>query len=116
MKRILVLGPEERGKPSLERGHVDLCRLPPRVEFVSGAGAYDSVIVINDGGADTIRRVQLALDMCGRRRPLAIGVLTYLAAPALGRDPGDAALADWLGSQLRIEMKEAMLSLEYQAD
>ncbi len=116
MKRILVLGPEEPGEPSLERGHVDLCRVAPTAHAVGSPGAYQSVIVINDGGADTIRRVQMALDMRGRHRRAAVGVLTYLPAPALGPDPGEVALADWLWSQLRIEMKEAMLSVEYQAD
>ena len=116
MKRILVLGPEEPGEPSLERGHVDLCRVGPAAEVAAGRTAYQSVIVINDGSAETIRRVQMALDMRRRHKQLAIGVLSYLAAPALGLDPGEAALADWLWTQLRVEMKGATLSVEYQAD
>jgi hypothetical protein len=117
VKPILVLGPELPGAPSLERGQVDLCRVTPPAEVVAGAD-YDSVIVINDGGAGTIRRVQMALDMRERGNRLAVGVLTYLAVPALGLEGGDAALANWLAlwPQLRVELKEAILSLEYQAD
>jgi hypothetical protein len=117
VKPILVLGPEEPGAPSLVRGHVDLCRVPPPAEVVAGAGVYESVIVINDGGAGTIRRVQMALDMRGRGGPVSVGVLTYLVVP-LGLDPADPALAEWpsLWPQLKVELKEAMLSLEYQAD
>ena len=115
MKPILVLGPAEPGAPSLEHGEVDLCRSPPPAEVV--AGAYDSIIVINDGGAGTIRRVQMALDLRGRGGRLSVGVLTYLAVP-LGLDAGDPALAEWLAlwPQLKVELKEAMLNLEYQAD
>jgi hypothetical protein len=116
VKRILVLGPEEPGEPSIERGHVDLCRTGSAAEVVAGRAAYQTVIVINDGSAGTIRRMQVALDMRARHQRLAIGVLTYLAAPALGLDPGEVALADWLRTQLRVEMKEATLSVEYQAD
>jgi hypothetical protein len=112
-----VLGPEEPGEPSLERGQVDLCRVPPPAEVVAGAGVYDSVIVINDGGAGTIRRVQMALDLRGRGGRMSVGVLTYLAVP-LGLDADDPALAEWLEMwpQLKVELKDAMLSLEYQAD
>jgi hypothetical protein len=117
VKPILVLGPEEPGAPSLERGQVDLCRVSPPAEVVAGAGVYDSVIVINDGGAGTLRRVRMALDMRGRGGPVSVGVLTYLVVP-LGLDPADPALADCLEMwpQLKVELKEAMLSLEYQAD
>jgi len=118
LKPILLLGPEQAGAPALERGHVDLCRVAPSAEVAVGEDAYDSVIVINDGGAGTIRRVQMALGMRCRGGRLAVGVLTYLAVPAFGLDAGEAALADWLAlwPQLRVELKEAMLNLEYQAD
>ena len=118
MKPILVLGPEEPGAPALERGQLDLCRVAPTAEVVPGAGVYDSIIVINDGRAGTIRRVQMALGMRGRGKQLAVGVLTYLVVPALGLEAGDAANVDWaaLWPQLRIELKEAILSLEFQAD
>jgi N-acyl-L-homoserine lactone synthetase len=85
--------------------------------MVLSAGVYDSVIVINDGGAGTIRRVQMALDLRGRGGRMSVGVLTYLAVP-LGLDADDPALAEWLEMwpQLKVELKDAMLSLEYQAD
>jgi len=118
MKPILVLGPEEPGSPSQERGRVDFCRIPCSAEFVAGDGMYGSVIVINDGGAGTIHRLQTALAMRGRGGRLPIGVLTYLAAPGLGVDAGDPAPGDWLAlwPQFRIDLKGPMLSLEYQAD
>ena len=118
MKPVLVLGPEEPGAPSLERGQVDVCRVAPMAELVAGEGVYDAVIVINDGTAAAIQRMQMALDLRGRYGRLSIGVLAYLAAPALGVDAGEAALAEWLmlWPPLRFELKGDILSLEYQAD
>ncbi len=113
MKPILVLGPEEPGAAALERGQLDLFRVPATAEVVTGAGVYDSVIVINDGGVDTIRRLLLALAMRRHCRELDVGVLTYLDGHALDDSLAPLCRA---AAPLRIELGPQGLNLEYQAD
>ncbi len=130
MKPILLLGPDRPGGPTLERWHVNMHRTTLAEETLANAPAYSSVIVINGGDAETVRRLLTALEMHQRDKHLCVGVLTYLdeaaGADHLTRDlfaisPGSRppdpllpVLRD-LGSRLRIELKDARLSLEYQA-
>ena len=81
------------------------------------------MIVVNDGGAETIRRLRVALALRQRcRQRLPVAVLTYLEPRRGGRDiladvaalPRDA-LAE-LGPELSVELKDAVLSVEYQAE
>lgn len=119
MKPILLLAPPRAGVPR-ERRQLDLRRVT-RLDAIDDAD-YDAVIVLNDGGAGTVRRLRLALALRAHHKRLPVAVLTYLPpdAPA----PGDAlaaagavpdvALAE-LGPGLHVELKDAVLSLEYQA-
>lgn len=102
MKPILMLGPERGRAPFLERGHIDVCEAEQIDGFVANETAYSTVIVINDGGAGTVRRLLAALHMRERRKGLCVGVLSYLEQDSL--DP-----------RLRIEVKKEVLSFEYQA-
>jgi hypothetical protein len=127
MKPILVLGPEPVGAPPRER-HVDVEHRAALTEATAANGtAYSSVIVVNDGGADTVRRLLMALGMRRRRKHLCVGVLTYLddesvclegVAHAVA-DPGSDAvrplslLMDFAPG-LRIELRGEVLKLEYQ--
>lgn len=122
MKPVLLLAPPHAGVPQ-ERQRLDLWRVT-RVDAVDDA-EYASVIVLNDGGAETIRRLQLALALREQHKQLPVAVLTYLAPPPDGA-PARDALADLaaapaavlaaLGPELCVELKGQMLSLEYQAE
>jgi hypothetical protein len=123
MKPILLLAPPGAGR-TLERRRLDL-RRDTRLDAVDEAD-YASVIVLNDGGAETIRRLRLALALREHHKQLPVAVLTYLepgsagaAADALAAGITAAAaphvaLAE-LGPELSIELKDEVLSLEYQA-
>jgi hypothetical protein len=118
MKPVLLLAPPRPGLPSHRR--FDLRRVT-RVDAVDTAD-YASVIVLNDGGADTIKRLQLALALREHHKQLPVAVLTYLeprAGPVDGLLAGAAvrpgvALAE-LGPELFVELKDEVLRLEYQA-
>jgi hypothetical protein len=123
MKPILLLAPARAGSPQ-DRRRVDLRRVT-RLDAVDDAD-YASVIVLNDGGAETIRRLRLALALRAQHEQLPVAVLTYL------EPRGDVAVADEtlaaaaaaaprlalaeLGPELFVELKDEVLSLEYQAD
>jgi hypothetical protein len=111
MKPVLLLLPKEAGRPLCERRQFDVCRSAPA--GVVDDTDYGSVIVLNDGSADAVRRLALALAMRRRWRALEVGLLTYLDGRALDRPP--AALVNSAG-RLRIELREPGLWLEYQAD
>lgn len=123
MKSILVLVPERRGGPPPRRCRVDL-RHAVLAEAAAGAAPCSSVIVVNDGGADTIRRLLAAIDMRQRREDLCIGLLTYIeevtgadAVTWRGFGPPDLRLPALgeLGPRLRVELDGRRLNLEYQA-
>ena len=116
MKPILLLGPERAGGPTLERWHVNLHRTTLAEETLANATAYSSVIVINDGDADTVRRMLRALEMHQREKRLCVGVLTYLdeSACEAQREVPVPALTK-RGPPLTIELTEEVLSFEYQA-
>ena len=120
MKPVLLLAPPRPG-PTRARRRLDLRRVTG-LEGIDD-GDYGSVIVVNDGGAETIRRLRLALALREHHRRLPVAVLTYLRPRpdgAAGRDAlpapdmPQAALAE-LGPELSVELKDAVLSLEYQA-
>ena len=128
MKPILVLGPAQDGAPWLERRQVGLRRTELIEEAVADAAGYSSVIVINDRGAGTLERLLLALRLRRRRKPLRIGVLSYLdeaecrhilaegnpaGGPAAAREPQGALRA--VDSRLKVELDGGVLSVEYQA-
>lgn len=127
MKPVLLLAPpragqpRERRRPDLRRvARLDLRRVA-RLDAIDDAD-YASVIVVNDGGAETIRRLQLALALRKRQGRLPVAVLTYLEP----RADGDATLAGAaaaprfalaeFGSDLFVELKDEVLTLEYQAE
>lgn len=120
MKPILLLAPPRAGL-SQERRRLDLLRVT-RLDAVDDAD-YASVIVLNNGGAETIRRLRLALALRERHKQLAVAVLTYLEPRADAAVSGETlaaaaaaprALAE-LGPELFVELKDEVLSLEYQA-
>lgn len=119
MKPILLLAPPQAGL-SQERHRLDLRRIT-RLDAVDDAD-YASVIVLNDGGAETIRRLRLALALREHHKQLPVAVLTYLEPRADAAVSGEAlaaaaaprALAE-LGPELFVELKDEVLSLEYQA-
>jgi len=111
MKPILLLLPEAPALPPCERRQADLCRVAPA--GVVDDTDYSAVLVVNDGGADAVRRLALALAMRRRSPALDVGVLTYLDRSALDRPP--AALVKGT-VPLRIELREPGLWLEYEAD
>jgi hypothetical protein len=122
MKPILLLAPApKRTGRRRERRRLDLRRVA-RLDAVDDAD-YASVIVLNDGGAATIRRLQLALALRAQHERLPVAVLTYLEPPdaaAAGDALAAAAAAPRLalpelGPELFVELKDEMLSLEYQA-
>jgi glycine cleavage system regulatory protein len=116
VKPILVLGPERPGEPTLERQCVNLHRTALAEAAVANAAAYSTVIVINDGDAETIRRLVQALEMRRSEKRLCIGVLTYLddATCDAPHEHAPAAIAN-LGTPLRVDLKEEVISFEYQA-
>ena len=61
MKPVLVLLPVERGRLARERGSLDIRRVDDMSADIAGLGDYASVIVLHDGGAGTLKRLQLAL-------------------------------------------------------
>jgi hypothetical protein len=124
MKPILLLAPSGAG-PTLGRRRLDLRRVT-RLDAVDDAD-YASVIVLNDGGAETIRRLRLALALREHHKQLPVAVLTYLEPRGGGAAAVDAlaagvtaaaaphvALAE-LGPELSVEFNDEVLSLEYQA-
>jgi hypothetical protein len=121
MKPVLLLAPSRAGR-DLEGRCLDLRRVT-RVDAVDDAD-YSAVIVLNDGSAETIRRLQLALALREHHKELRIAVLTYLGQRQDGQGAADAsavapaprrALAD-LGPELFVEIRDQVLSLEYQAE
>ena len=119
MKPVLLLAAPRAGlRP--ERGRLDLRRVA-RLDAIDDAD-YDSVIVLNDGGVETIRRLQLALELRAHHKQLQVGVLTYLEPAGDGAGPdvlvgaGPAAVLSQLGPELCVELKDQVLSLEYQAE
>ena len=119
MKPVLLLLPGQR-RPSRERRVVDL----RRAAGAAGVGDetdYASVIVVNDGRAGTVRRQQLALALRDRHRGLPIAVLTYLdrrlraGADAILAAAGPLPVLAELGPELKVELRNEVLSLEYQA-
>lgn len=119
MKPVLVLGPPHAGAPSLERRQVDVCRAGRLEQPVVAEDAYSAVIVLNDGSAQAVRRMLLALAMRRSRPSLSVGVLTWLQGGTVNVDLGTlhGAPAAWVdtGERLRIELQGETLSLEYQA-
>lgn len=119
MKPILLLAPARAGVRQ-GRDRLDLRRVT-RLDAVDDAD-YASVIVLNDGGAGTLRRLKLALALREHHKELRVGVLTYLEPVGEGRGRGavvadaPAAVLSELGPELRVELKNQVLSLEYQAD
>jgi len=110
VKPILLLGPAAPGGPPQERWLVEFRPLSEGEEAAAEAVDYSSVIVVNDGGAHTLRRLLAAFAMRERRRQLGIGVLWYL-------DEADKHLPPLIsiGPRLRVELKEEVLQFEYQA-
>jgi hypothetical protein len=113
MKPVLLLVPD-RDAPLRLRRDVELC---PAGAICADTG-YSSVIVVNDGGSGTVQRLREALALRERRRDLRVGVLTWLEA-----QPGGAAIAPGmplsvflgeLGPELKVELKNQVLSVEYQ--
>ena len=119
MKPILLLAPPD-ADPAPQRRRLDLRRVS-RLDAVDHA-EYASVIVVNDGGAQTIRRLQLALSLRAHHKQLPVAVLTYLEPDAATPGAGQLAAAaapgvtlGELGPELFVELKDEMLNLEYQA-
>jgi len=122
VKPVLLLAPACDGRPR-ERRQLDLWRVT-RVDRVDGAD-YASVIVLNDGSAGTVRRLRQALALRAQHKELPVAVLTYLGPPrGAGASPDalanagprpDAVLPE-LGPELYVELKDEVLSVEYQAD
>ena len=110
MKPILLLGPADPGGPPLERWLVEFRPLTLAEAAAADAVGYSSVIVVNDGGAHTFRRLLTAFEMRERQHQLGIGVMSYLD------DVGQRlpALIS-LEPRLRFELKDDALRLEYQA-
>lgn len=116
MKPILVLAPPAPGLPRRERPRVDLRRAAGDVGPVD-PGGYSAVIVLNDGGAGTVGRLRRALALRQRDERLRIGVLTCLGGEA-GKAAATASpqtVLQALGPELRVEMADQVLCLEYQA-
>lgn len=114
MTTILVLEPPRVDEPAMEHRLVDLDLR--RTEFNEGAlgddANYSSVIVVNDGGVDTVRRLLAALRLRERRHHLSVGVLSYV-------DGGGGACrraALNLEPRLTVDLQEEVICLEYQAD
>jgi len=110
MKPILLLGPAQPGGSPLERWLLEFRRVPCEEAAAGETTRYSSVIVINDGGAYTLRRLLMAFAMRERQEQLDIGMLSYLDE-AENRPPALIALEP----RLSIELKEETLRLEYQA-
>lgn len=122
MKPVLLLLPGEEGRAAHERHYVDVLRDAAVPGGVAHPGRYAAVLVLNDGGAGTMQRLRLALSLRDRHPQLQVGMLSYLGnAPvdAAGRQAGGArwplVLAE-LGPELKVELRDEVLSLEYQAD
>lgn len=130
MKPILVLGPDRPGAASPERRQVDLHRIALTGETVTNAASYSSVIVINDGGADTVRRLLLALRLRHQRQHLCIGLLSYvdesvrpekmfqvhpISGPGSPHPPDSLPAFLNLDPRLKIGLCGEVLSFEYQA-
>jgi hypothetical protein len=119
VKPLLLLAPTQAGRPARERRRIDLCRTD--AGDAAPHADYAAVIVLNDGRVATIRRLRLALALREQHKNLAIGVLTYLGGPrhtGAGFPPADAGPLPALGQfgpELRVELRDAVLSLEYQA-
>lgn len=116
MKSILVLAPERPGVPQRERSRIDLQRTFPGHAALPRDACYSSVIVVNDGGVDTVRRLRLAIGLRERQRQLCIGVLTYLVQSPRAAGNGEP-LPQLLQIQpgLQVQLDEHLLRLEYQA-
>jgi hypothetical protein len=125
MKPILVLGPARDGASPRERRQVDMVHGAAAANDRASEPDYASVIVVNDGGADTVRRLRIALELRRRQKSsLSIGVLWYLdgsvevagALPGMpGQSPDLAPVLGELGMHLRIDLHQEALSVEYQA-
>jgi hypothetical protein len=119
---VLLLLPGEEGRAAHERRSMDVIRDTDGPGGVAHAGRYAAVLVLNDGGAGTMRRLRLALALRDRHPQLQIGVLKYLGNgpvdPVAGRQACRADLSlvlAELGSELKVELTDQVLSLEYQA-
>jgi len=110
MKPILLLGPAQPGGPPLERWLVEFRPVTLAGAAAADAAGYSSVIVINDGGAHTFRRLLTAFEMREHQEQLGIAVLSYLDE----LDKRLPALIN-LEPRLRFELKDEVLRLEYQA-
>jgi hypothetical protein len=110
MKPILLLGPAHPGGPPLERWLVEFRPVPLAEAAAADAAGYSSVIVVNDGGAQTFRRLLTAFEMRERQEHLGIAMLSYL-------DELDRRLPTLINLEprLRFELKGDALRLEYQA-
>lgn len=119
MRPILLLAPPGQGSPPRESGRIEVRRgADRRVD----AARYGAVIVVNSGGAGTLGCLRQALGLCRRSGDLDVGVLTYLDPAALAalcggpapRATGDPGRLGSLGPELRVELSENGLTLEYQ--
>ena len=117
MTSILVLESPRADGPAMEHRLVDLdLRWSELNEGALASDAsYSSVIVIDDGGAGTVRRLLAAWRLRERRRHLCVGVLSYLDdTGARQADPLGAALN--LMPRLRVDLQEEVICFEFQVD
>ena len=113
MRPVLLLVPD-RDVPLRLRHTVETCS----AGAIDRDTEYASVVVLNDGRAGTVQRLREALALRDHRPELQIGVLSWLdthsAASALALA---ASLSSALGDpapELKVELKEQVLSVEYQ--
>lgn len=109
MRPILLLGPAEPGGPPMERWLVEF-RPMTLDEATGGVSEYSSVIVINDGGTETIARMAAALRLRQQQPLQFVGVLSYLDEAAIDKVMHGGAP----DPALRIRLQKEVLTLEYQ--
>lgn len=97
MRPVLLLVPD-RDVPVRLRQTVDTCS----AGAIDRDTEYASVVVLNDGCAGTVQRLRQALALREHHPELQIGVLTWLDTRSVS--PG-----------LKVELREQVLSVEYQA-
>lgn len=105
-----------------EQHCLDLRRDAADPSGVADAGKYGAVLVLNDGCAGTLRRLRLALALRDRHPQLQVGMVSYLenrpvdavTSCVAGGVHAPLALAE-LAPELKVEFKDRVLNLEYQA-
>lgn len=97
MRPVLLLVPDYDAPVRLPRD-VALCP----ADTIDPGADYAAVIVLNDGRAGTVQRLREALALRERCHELEVGVLTWLDTHSVS-------------TELKVELKERVLSVEYQA-